>query len=420
MYLRRYAPPPRQRGLGEAATQPSVARARSKDADPVTEMAVVIVALMLVLLILAIAIAVEIARAHRGRGELTRALGVEQSARGGLDSVRTRWETNLEARRYQWDRDVGEVFTTAAQRKVDRVVAAAAGPLTPPSTPPGGGRGEQPRTRRPYYTELTAEQRHMMRIQVAVQATNVRYDITPWTWDDKQLADEFTHRREEVRLLVAELDERRGAHVRQAIVDNTTLVEQAGRIRPAQEAQRTAEDIARQEHRLTLQRERLAEQLEATPRRRALARRELAKQLTGVDGELDELTGPAREARAAAAAAAVKTGVAVGEWDEVLRESAAARQKYRLAEAARRDQGSTSEGEAYLSHLRRDLGMVETEDARREPLSPQQRAASVAKARQRAQQPPTRKPSIGPDPRRGMGPTPYQPPQQDRGHGFER
>ncbi|MBF6138258.1 hypothetical protein IU501_35385 [Nocardia otitidiscaviarum] len=124
----RYRPPrgTHPTGFGDLAqlllAHPSTSRPRShrgnrQGEDAVTEIAVILLVLMLLLLLLAIAVAVEIARAHRARGELGRAVAVEHMTREHLDPVRASWEGELRVRRFQFDRDAAEVFTSIAERR---------------------------------------------------------------------------------------------------------------------------------------------------------------------------------------------------------------------------------------------------------------------------------------------------------------
>jgi hypothetical protein len=197
----------------------------ARDDDIAAQVAVVLVALMLVLLLLAIAIALEVARAHRTRGELGRALAVEHMTRQHLGPVRAQWESDLQARRDQWDRDAADVFAAAAGRAAQRstdpapapesdatdrssqhrteraerakkVAAAASGPLTPPTAPAAK------RTRRAYYTELSADEKSMMQVRRVTDAAFADRDINPRRWPDDMLDEELQHLRTEVALLV--------------------------------------------------------------------------------------------------------------------------------------------------------------------------------------------------------------------------
>lgn len=67
------------------------------------------------------------------------------------------------------------------------------------------------------------------------------------------------------------------------------------------------------------------------------------------------------------------------EWDEVLRRAHPQQQQWLLETATETDQRSLSEDERYLRGLRRDLARIETEHARREAMTPEQRAAERAR-----------------------------------------
>jgi hypothetical protein len=88
-------------------------------ADEASEVAALIVAALLVLLL--IAIAIRIANAHRERWQVMRAVDIDQSLRR-LDPVRRAWEADLAERRFAWDRDAAQAFTSATARRVAKVL----------------------------------------------------------------------------------------------------------------------------------------------------------------------------------------------------------------------------------------------------------------------------------------------------------
>ncbi|WP_280357510.1 relaxase/mobilization nuclease domain-containing protein [Nocardia otitidiscaviarum] len=519
----RYRPPRgNPTGFGDLAqlllAHPSTSRPRShrgnrQGGDAVTEIAVILLVLMLLLLLLAIAVAVEIARAHRARGELHRAVAVEHMTREHLAPVRASWENELQARRFQFDRDAAEVFTSIAERRArgrstggvdtsasrqlgeervaalgeaaealvpgitdaeawpalrerlaaieaaggdaaqqlaavaaqrelgsaddpaavlawrlehhsdqeptptqnettventpqarsgaralsnlrqghapdpeqvaqrkqereqrgeasERVLAAAAGPLTPP-TPAASHE-----VRRPYYSELSEEEKARQHMHDAVTAQFGSRDLRPRGWTDELLAAELEHRRTEVALLAADLEAHRsggGPHTRQVRADNAELTEQAEKIRPAQQAQAHAEHLRAQQQRLIERKKRVQRQLDETSRHRMLARGKLQTQITNLDTQLADIAPDVTAAEAAARAAASATGVPDHEWDSVLRQADERHQQYMLDRAQEADQQIYRDDSSWLRRLHRDLDGVEAEIARREQLTPQQR-----------------------------------------------
>jgi hypothetical protein len=461
----RWRPPPEHRpsAFGDLAqlllAHPAGSRPRThtsrgaRDGEAVAEMAAVLLALMLLLLLLAIAIAVEVARAHRARGELARATAVEQMTREHLDPVRAGWESELQSRRDQWDRDAAQVFTAAAGRAAhrvidrettswgaplrppsqerqeqhkqeqkqnqewaDKVLAAASGPLTPP-TPAAADKA-----RRKYYSELTDEEKSRLRMMTAVNAQSASHDLRPRGWTDELLAAELAHRRTEVELLAADIEARRaggGPHTRQVLADNAELSKQAEKIVPAQQARTAAEEILAEQQRLATRKQNLQWQLAETPSRRMLARKKLQTQITETEGALEELTPKLTAAQTAADAAAKATGVPAHEWDATLRQAHQQQQQWRLRGAREKDQRDLSEDTTHLRGLQRDLDGVEAEHARREQLTPEQREREI---RIRTQSKPRTtgrgRPLQSPEPGRGAG-MPYQPPSLGRGRGTD-
>ncbi|WP_433717461.1 relaxase/mobilization nuclease domain-containing protein (plasmid) [Nocardia sp. CA-084685] len=409
----RYRPPPgtHPTALGDVARllldQPARSKpqgrgsGRVRDDDIAAQVAIVLVALMFVLLAIAIAIALAVARAHRARGELGRALAVEHMTREHLDPVRAQWESDLEARRAQWDRDAAAVFTSAAERAAKRAaghtsapesedanrgsqdqtdrakkLAAAQGPLTPPTQP---GAEVKPR-RRAYYTELSADQRSTLRAAAVASSGFVSDDIAPARWSDDWLDTELQHLRTEVALLVADIADRNehgGPHTRQVSADNAELTQKAAKIPAAQQAQRAADEISTKEHDLTTTHTRLQQELDALSGRRMLARKKKQAEVDKVAGERQDLAPEAARVRKAAEIAAKATGAPASEWDAILFEAQEQRQKRRLSSARHQDAQDLGDDTTYLQHLQRNLEKVETEHARREQLTPEQRAAEV-------------------------------------------
>lgn len=407
----RYRPPPgtHPTALGNVARllleQPARSKpqgrgsGRVRDDDIAAQVAIVLVALMFVLLAIAIAIALAVARAHRARGELGRALAVEHMTREHLDPVRAQWESDLEARRAQWDRDAAAVFTSAAERAAKRAaghttfpesdatnrgsqdqtdrakkLAAAQGPLTPPSAE------AKPKRRRAYYTELTADQRSTLRATTVAHSGFASHDIAPARWSDDKLDTELQHLRTEVALLVADIADRRehgGPHARQVTADNAELTRKAEKIPAAQQAQRVADEITTKEQNLTTTHTQLQQELNELSGRRLLARKKKQAEVDKADGERQDIAPDAARAREAAETAAKATGAPASEWDTILFEAQEQRQKRRLSSARNQDAQDLGDDITYLQHLQRDLEKVETEHARREQLTPEQRATEA-------------------------------------------
>lgn len=447
----RWRPPPgtHPTALGDVArlllNNSTQARPRSharstREGDPAAEVAAVLLALLLLLLLLAVAIALAVAQAHRSRGELSRALAVEQSARQ-FDPVRAQWEAELAERRHQWDRDAADVFAAAAGRAARRtinpetatdadtsrgsktpqsperrsaVVAAASGPLTPPSA--------RRRTRRAYYSDMTDDQKSMLRINAVAATAHTDLDLNPRGWTDEVLDEELEHRRTEVRLLVEDLAARRtegGPHTRQARIDNATLTEQAEKIPAAQKAQQAAAKATETEFELTKKHQDQQQDLDELPGRRILAKKKLQAEIAQTIGQLEEAVPKATAARAAADVAAEDTGVPVHEWDGILFQARDEQKRRRLAQAVGKDQEDIDNDTSYLQHhLQRDLEIVEKEHARRAKLTPEQRATeartpsktkttgpkrSVGTERPAASRRPYKGPERGPSSGQGIG-----------------
>jgi hypothetical protein len=403
--------------------------------DIAAQVAAVLVALMLVLLLLAIAIALEVARAHRSRGELGRALAVEHMTREHLGPVRAQWEADLQARRDQWDRDAADVFASMAERaaqrptghaatpesdaaarssqdkadradRVKKAAAAASGPLTPPTA----ARSEKTQRTRAYYTEMSADQKAMMRMRRVTDAGFASHDLKPRRWSDAVLDEQLQHLRTEVQLLADDIADRQangGPHTRQARADNAELTRKAEKIPAAQKAQALADKAEREQREFTEKQTRLQQELDGLPRRRLLAGKKKQGEIDQTIAQLEEIAQPAIDARAAADATAKATGVPAREWDEVLSEAREQSQKRRLTAARSQDGRELDDDTSYLQDLQQDLEKVETEHTRRSRLTPEQRAAEV-----RAQSRPKTRPGKSPSTESSFE-TPYR--QPDRG-----
>lgn len=103
--------------LGAAGRVGGSSSRRVGRGDPDVDAGALALAALLALLVLAIAIALEIARAHEARGELTRALAIEQATRHGLEAMRQRWEADLERRQFIWGQDAADLFAAATGRR---------------------------------------------------------------------------------------------------------------------------------------------------------------------------------------------------------------------------------------------------------------------------------------------------------------
>ncbi|WP_067722928.1 relaxase/mobilization nuclease domain-containing protein [Nocardia yamanashiensis] len=371
--------------------------ARPPLSDPVSEVAVLLLALMLLLLLALIAIAQAVAGAHRSRGELWRAAAVENMTYAQLGPVRTAWENEHAARLFEWDRDAAQVFTAAAGRAADKaldsmpepaaaqskpgprdpdkVLAAASGPLTPP-TDTG-----VPRPRlRTFYTDLTPQEKSSLRNTHVAAAGFADLDLAPQDWSDEKLAAELTHRREELRVLAADLDDRArngGPRTRTVRAENETTTAQARLIPDAQAARDAAGEAERQLDRLETEHARLAQELAELPKRRMLARQKAQAELTQAEEKLQRFEPVAQAAREAADTTATATGVLASEWNNVLRRADPAHQKYLLRGAHDEDAREIRDDHTHLRNLQSELEKVETEHARRAKLTPEQQAAEA-------------------------------------------
>ncbi|MEV6073398.1 hypothetical protein AB0L82_43210 [Nocardia sp. NPDC052001] len=339
-----------------------------------------------------------------------------QSGSTTPDSATTRWGTPL---RPPSNRERLAQMRQEDSEHVDKILAAASGPLTPP-TPPTADQ-----SRRKYYSELSDAEKSQRRALDAARAGFVSHDIKPRGWTDELLDAELAHRRTEVALLTADIEDRRtsgGAHTRQVLADNAELSAQAEKIPAAQQARIDAEELAAEQRRLDTQCARLTQELEATGRHKMMARKKLQAQLAEASEKLDDLTPVVTAAQAAAKAAARATGVSVHQWNNTLHEAQEQQQLRRLTAARGRDQRGIEADVSSLRDLQHDLAGVEAEHARRGKLTPAQRERELRIRTQNktpttdpTRQPPT--PGLGTD-------LPYQPPDHgrgpDRGQGLGR
>ncbi|MEU0876803.1 relaxase/mobilization nuclease domain-containing protein [Nocardia brasiliensis] len=395
--------------LSESARAVGRPRSHRNETDEVAAaLAVLVLALMLLVLLAAIAIVAEIARAHRARGELGRAMAVEQMHRQQLGPVQRSWEAERDERLHRWDRDSAAVFAAAAGRAARRhvdeaatthepepaaateqpeppqperkwpqpsegVVAAASGPLTPP---------QEQQERRAYYTELSREDREAFRARAVGFSAMADYDLTPQDWPDDMLAAELAHVRTEVRLLSEELDKLRdgdGVNVRQALADNELLTRLAETIPVAKQARKTVEQSTRELAWLGEETTRLTRELADTSWVKAKTRSKLAGELAAAEKTIGDLTEALPEQRADAEAAAAATGVPASEWDELLHQSTPDQQRLRLTEARAQDREDLTGDANYLPFLQADLAKIEDEHNRRAALTPEQRASEVSR-----------------------------------------
>ena len=437
---RRYRPTAKDRPIGDltklllsttpldAGTRLPGRPGRQQNADDaVAVVTVAILALLLILLLAAIAALLEIARAHRHRGELSRALAVEGVTGQQLLPVRERWEQSLEQRRYQWDRDAAQVFSAIAIRAAERRgepqteaapktpavpkwkgsrVAAAQGPLTPP--PAEAPKRKSAPKRKPFYAELTAEEKSAVRTMAVASVAFSDRDLRPRTLDDTTLESELDHLRAEVEVLTRDLDARRveGPHVRKAKDDIALALSKATLIEAARKADEQAEKLRREKERQDWSLQKLQKDLDATPRRKFLARQQLEKDIAASRTTIEELSPQAAAAKVAAAAAAKPTGSPREEWHGIEAAADPRGQQQLLAQAQRDDKREVDADTGYLQrYLRTNLDKLEAEHTRRSELTPQQRIAEQARREQERTNPvrkrPTQSPSTGPEPYRG-------------------
>ncbi|MFF0637799.1 relaxase/mobilization nuclease domain-containing protein [Nocardia sp. NPDC004151] len=415
--------------------------------DAAVLMAALLLALMLLLLLLAVAVVAEVARAHRSRGELGRAVEVDLMTHHHLDPVLSQWESELEDRRFQWDRDAAQVFTAAAGRAAQRGLAAAAVTVSPDTDQPTGldrttdverrqvaavagepvaASAAEPvaaHPRRRFYSDLPYTERAGLRAAAVASRAFGSDDLRPRGWTDALLDGELAHRRAEVDLLAADIEACRagqGPHaveVRAAIVAETRAAE---KIPAAQQARDDADQLAVEQRKLVGKRTRLEQELAELPRRKVLARgklqAELAETLTELDDIAPHVTGAARAAEAAAKA----TGVPENDWNSTLSHADPRHQKMRLNAALSTDRHNTDEDATYLYGLQRDLQAIETEHARRAKLTPAQQAREADSRTETSTRNPARwqvSPPTGPAPE-----MPYRSPDPRRGpdHGIGR
>lgn len=258
-------------------------------------------------------------------------------------------------------------------RPTRTAVQAAQGPLTPPS------KQELPRRKPVYYTELSSHDQQAARAMAIGSMGFGKDDFQPKTWSDARLTWELTHRRAEAQLLADDIEDRRthgGPHTRQAREDIATFADQAEKIPAAQEAEDTAHALETEQKALKEQERRLREQLKVTPKHKPLARRKLQDRINETAEDLERITPEATEARTVADAAAERVGVPATEWTDVQRRAHPSQQQWLLNTATEKDQRSLNEDETYLYGLQSTLSRIEREHARRESLTPEQRAAA--------------------------------------------
>lgn len=496
-------------GLGAAAAilfdeaiRPGGSRMRRAGSGEATELAALALALLLALLVIAIAIAAQIATAHRARGQVLRAVVVDQSLRG-LDPVRRAWDADLQNRGFRWDRDIADVFTAAVGRRVSKVLgestdtttaaatvsqaeqllgadrvreiteaadalvarvseapawpallarlaelesegrdaiedlttvvaarelstaddmaavlswrienmldttaptpehepepaapapeperrprpdmsrakASAQGPLTPPEA-----RQRPRRLNRPFFSELSEQDRALVRTRAVAAAGSADSDIAPRTWDDDRLGGELLHRRAEVTALREELEARRvgGPQVAQVRADNEALAVQARMIAAAKKAAAYAEQLEAEQSAREQEQDRIERERAATAAWNVRARGRLDSRFAELDAEIDEHADAVEQARYAADVAADATGVAPEEWAEVLHNAAPAQCQRRMREAEQLDEAALREDATMLRSLERDLKKIEAEHTRRGRMTAAQRAQSVRDAR---------------------------------------
>ncbi|GAB2683239.1 relaxase/mobilization nuclease domain-containing protein [Nocardia goodfellowii] len=391
----------------------------ARDGQAAAELAVLLLALMLLLLLAAIAIARAVARAHRARGELVRATSVEHVMREQIDPVRAGWESELQARRDQWDRDAAQVFTAAAGRRAQRVlegaiapreeqpdpkrrptpsekaVASARGPLTPPV--------RAPQITRPIYSELSDEDKNVQRLlDVSGLAFGRRNEVQPRSWNDRKLDAELQHRRREVELLEQDVDARRngqGPHTVAAQAENAEYRRQADRIAPARRARAEAERALAEQRELRGRQQGLQWKLNETPRRKVLMRRDIQSSLGEVDAALAEVSVRLDAADAAAEAAVKVCGIPMHEWDDIEFRAHERQQQSHLRGAQDKDARELVTDAEALQKLRGELKLVETERTRRSKLTPEQRdQEQQQRVRSSRIRPPNRSTSVDPNP----------------------
>ncbi|MFE3322851.1 relaxase/mobilization nuclease domain-containing protein [Nocardia sp. NPDC059195] len=398
---RRYRPSSTEKHLGDLAKllmSGGSTRAESHGRESVDVTAAVsaaVLAALLLLLLAAIAILLEVARAHRARGELGRAVALEGVSTTRLSPLSKRWEAQIDERRGHEDRDIRDIGVTptperhtdiaaAKTSKLSEMLNKAAAAASAPLTPPSASNARKPaRPRRVFYSEMTAEQKTLMRVKATTDAQFAFRDLNVRALSDEDLAQELAERRAEFGMLVRDLDERKieGPRTRQAKADNAELARKADAIEPALQADQAASELTRAEKYLYAELAKLDTAIEETPRRKLLARKALQDRAERAETELAEVRPQAEQARGEAEAAAKATGSPQHEWNEILRESTPARERHRLEKAKEQDRNEFVEDRGYLRDLQRTLDRVEAESERRERLTPEQRAADQRRAR---------------------------------------
>ena len=400
---RRYRPSPAEKNLGDLAkllmsAGSTRAESRGRDADVTAAVSAAVLAALLLLLLAAIAILLEVARAHRARGELGRAVALEGVSTTRLSPLSKRWEIQIDERRGQEDRDTLDIgVAPTPERRADIAASKAAKPsklsemlnkaaaaANAPLTPPSASKARKPaRARRVFYSEMTAEQKTLMRVKATTDAQFSFRDLNVRALSDEDLALELAERQAEFDMLVRDLHGRKveGPRTRQARADNAELARKADAIEPALQADEAASELTRAEKYLDAELTKLDTAIEETPRRKLLARKALQGRVERAQTELAEVRPQAEDARAVAEAAAQATGSPQHEWNEILRESTPARERQRLEQAKEQDRTEFDEDRSYLRDLQRTLDRVEAEAQRRTGMTPEQRAADQRRAR---------------------------------------
>ncbi|MFI7531484.1 relaxase/mobilization nuclease domain-containing protein [Nocardia salmonicida] len=401
---RLYRPSSTEKNLGDLAkllmsAGPTRAESRGRDVDVTAAVSAAVLAALLLLLLAAIAILLEVARAHRVRGELGRAVALEGVSTTRLSPLSKRWEIQInEERRGHEDRDTLDTgitptpqqradiaaSTTAKPSKLREVLNKAAAAASAPLTPASAANAPKPvRPRRVFYSEMTAEQKTLMRVKATTDAQFSFRDLNVRALSDEDLALELAERQAEFDLLVRDLDGRKaeGPRTRQARADNAELARKADAIEPALQADQVAGELTRAEKYLDAELTKLDTTIDETPRRKLLARKALQDRADRAEAELAEVRPQAEQARVEAEAAAKATGSPQHEWNEILRESTPARDRHRLDQAREQDRTEFDEDRSYLRDLQRTLDRVEAEAQRRAGMTPEQRAADQKQAR---------------------------------------
>lgn len=315
-----------------------------------------------------------------------------------LDQLDTIARVESKATTEKAETSTGDTPPTIGGRGRD-ALAAAKGPLTPPAEQ------SQPSVRRKYYTEMSEDEREMARMRSVVDAGFARHDLAPETWNDARLTWELKHRSTEVKLLADEIESRRregGPNAQAAIADNAVFAARAEKILAAQKAEQEAKELEREKAKLEREKARLQQQLEETSKFKPVARKRFQDEIDTIDKRLDEVVTPATEkARESADAAAEATGRPEYEWSSDLHAAQPRQQQILLKAATATDERALKDDENYLFRLQRNISRIEREHARREALTPEQRAAEeqaprVARRRSTAREAGTSLPEMPP------------------------